>query len=105
MLRASASLRTLHRPAVVSDFQRASVESTRSRWQAFKLLTWFVTAAAGVAMLTQSYPGNSKGRHALSHIQERMDALHAAFVLSSLEKPPKEGALRPEDTAEPPKLQ
>lgn len=103
MPRASAALRTLHRPAVVSDFQRASVESTRSRWQAFKLVTWILTAAAGGVMLTQTYPVSSNDRHALSDVQRRLRAAYDAFVLAALDSPPP---LTPKsDAPEPPKLQ
>ena len=102
MFRARALL-TLHRPAVVSEFQRASVESTRSRWQAFKILTWVATGAAGAVMLTQTYPGSevAGGRHALSGVQEQLRATYEAFVLASIDapQPPLQGPVPPQPEA------
>ena len=93
------TLLTLHRPAVVSEFQRASVESTRSRWQAFKILTWVATGAAGAVMLTQTYPGSevAGGRHALSGVQERLRAAYEDFLMASIDapQPPSQGRPAP----------
>ena len=98
-MRTSAAVRTLYRPAVVSEFQKASVDSTRSRWQAYKIMTWVLTGAAGGIMLSQTYPASdaSQGRHALSGVQEHLRNVYESFVLSSVEpQPPGNKKVPPE---------
>jgi hypothetical protein len=74
---------TLFRPAVVSEYQRTRVASTRYKWQVYKIATYVVTAGiAGVLIFGQDYVGNGRGDHALSGVQAGARRVYEAIMLS-----------------------
>jgi hypothetical protein len=76
---------TLFRPAVVSEYQRTRVASTRYKWQVYKIATYVVTAGiAGVLIFGQDYVGNGRGDHALSGVQAGARRVYEAVMLGGV---------------------
>jgi len=73
----------LFRPETVSAFQAERTETQRARWQAFRIVTWVATAAAGgFVAFGQEFPGSpGDGRHALTGVREGAQSAYRRWVV------------------------
>jgi hypothetical protein len=79
---------SLLRPAVVTDYQKTKGDNSSLRWQAYKLMTYALTAGmAAVLLFGQDYAGNGRGEHALSGVQAAGRRLYESVMLGELAPP------------------
>jgi hypothetical protein len=83
---------SLFRPDTVSAYQAERTETQRARWQAFRILTWVATVAAGgFVAFGQDFAGSpGEGRHALTGVREGATRLYRRWVLGLPEQVPSD---------------